>query len=238
MRPLATQTIAPAEEDRAYFHRVFAWMGTGLFVTGLVAYLIGRSSRALHFLFESHPGVFAVCIIVELVLVAVLVGLVKHMSLFETAGTFLAYAALNGLTISFIFAVYTTGSIYSTFLGLFCLAAAGFPGLNSFVGEFLIISGVFKTTWPWLGVMAIWGVALGTTYIVWLYYRVALGDTRPGLPTLGIDLNAREVATLAPLALLTVVIGLYPDAVLGFLRTSVEQLLAAMTAPGTLAGRM
>ena len=116
MRPLATQTIAPAEEDRAYFHRVFAWMGTGLFVTGLVAYLIGRSSRALHFLFESHPGVFVVCIIVELVLVAVLVGLVKHMSLFETAGTFLAYAALNGLTISFIFAVYTTGSIYSTFL--------------------------------------------------------------------------------------------------------------------------
>lgn len=116
MRPLATQTIVPAQEDRAYFHRVFAWMGTGLFVTGLVAYLIGRSSRALHFLFESHPGVLVVCLIVELVLVAVLVGLVKHMSLFETAGTFLAYAALNGLTISFIFAVYTTGSIYSTFL--------------------------------------------------------------------------------------------------------------------------
>jgi NADH-quinone oxidoreductase subunit M len=128
--------------------------------------------------------------------------------------------------------------VYSTFLGLFCLAAAGFPGLNSFVGEFLIISGIFKTAWPWLGVMAIWGVALGTTYIVWLYYRVALGDPRPGLRTFGLDLNAREVATLAPLALLTVVIGLYPDAVLGFLRTSVEQLLAAMTAPGTLAGRM
>ena len=128
--------------------------------------------------------------------------------------------------------------IYATFLGLFCLAAAGFPGLNSFVGEFLIISGVFKTAWPWLGAMAIWGVALGTTYIVWLYYRVALGDTRPGLRTLGLDLNAREVATLAPLALLAIVIGLYPDAVLGFLRASVAQLLAAMTAPGTLAGRL
>ena len=86
--------------------------------------------------------------------------------------------------------------------------------------------------------MAIWGVALGTTYIVWLYYRVALGDTRPGLRTLGLEINAREVATLAPLALLAIVIGLYPDAVLGFVRASVAQLLAAMTAPGTLAGRL
>src|SRR5438093_9059706 len=39
--------------------------------------------------------------------------------------------------------------IYSTFLALFCLAAAGFPGLNSFVGEFLIISGAFRA-WPGL----------------------------------------------------------------------------------------
>ena len=42
-------------------------------------------------------------------------------------------------------------------LALFCLAAAGFPGLNSFVGEFLIIGGAFRA-WPWVGVMAIWAV--------------------------------------------------------------------------------
>jgi len=70
--------------------------------------------------------------------------------------------------------------IYSTFLALFCLAAAGFPGLNSFVGEFLVISGAFKV-WPWVGAMAIWGVALGTAYLLWLYYRVALGELRSGL---------------------------------------------------------
>src|SRR5881296_663935 len=122
----------------------------------------------------------------------------------------------------------TLAPVYSTFLAFFCLAAAGFPGLNSFVGEFLIISGTFKTAWPSLGAMAVWGVALGTTYIVWLYYRVALGEARPGLHLLGLDLTAREVATLAPLALLVVVIGLYPEVVLGFLRTSVEQLLAAV----------
>jgi NADH-quinone oxidoreductase subunit M len=126
--------------------------------------------------------------------------------------------------------------IYSTFLAVFCLAAAGFPGLNSFIGEFLIISGAFRA-WPGLGALAVWGVALGTTYILWLYYRVVMGDPRPGLRGLRLDLNGREMVTLAPLVLLTVVIGLYPESVLGFLRASVAQLLAA-AAPGAVAGRM
>src|SRR2546427_8035884 len=82
--------------------------------------------------------------------------------------------------------LFKVAPIYSTFLALFCLAASGFPGLNSFVGEFLIISGVFTTTWPWLGAMAIWGVALGTTYILWLYHPVALGETRPVLHVRGL----------------------------------------------------
>jgi NADH-quinone oxidoreductase subunit M len=127
--------------------------------------------------------------------------------------------------------------IYTTFLAFLCLAAAGFPGLNSFIGEFLIISGVFAT-WPWLGAMAMWGVALGATYIFWLYYRMAFGDAKPALRDVRLDLNAREVATLAPLVFLALVIGLYPESVLGFLRASVAQLLATMAAPGDIAGRM
>src|SRR5437660_7240067 len=83
--------------------------------------------------------------------------------------------------------------VYSTFLALFCLAAAGFPGLNSFVGEFLIISGAFRTS-PWFGAMAVWGVALGTTYILWLYYRVALGEVKPALRSLRLELDLREAA--------------------------------------------
>src|SRR5207245_2693629 len=51
--------------------------------------------------------------------------------------------------------------VYSAFLALFCLADAGFPGLNAFVGEFLIIGGAFRA-WGWLGAMGILGVALGT----------------------------------------------------------------------------
>ncbi len=117
--------------------------------------------------------------------------------------------------------------VYSTFLALFCLAAAGFPGLNSFVGEFLIVGSAFRTE-AWLGAMAIWGVALGTTYVVWLYYRVVMGENNPGLLKLELELNAREVATLAPLAILVISLGLYPELVLSYLRAPVAVLLAGV----------
>jgi NADH-quinone oxidoreductase subunit M len=120
----------------------------------------------------------------------------------------------------------TAAPVLSTFLALFCLAAAAFPGLNSFVGEFLIVGGAFRVG-PWLGAMAVFGMALGTTYILWLYYRVVMGEAPPALRGLRLDLNLREAATLAPLALLALLIGLYPESVLGFLRPSVARLLAA-----------
>jgi len=60
-----------------------------------------------------------------------------------------------------------------------------------------------------------------------------------GLRGLRLDVNAREVATLVPLVLLALIIGLYPESVLGFLRASVSQLLVDVaTTPGELAGRM
>jgi NADH-quinone oxidoreductase subunit M len=117
---------------------------------------------------------------------------------------------------------------YSTFLAFFCLAASGLPGLNAFIGEFLIIGAAFHTS-AWFGALAVLGVALGTTYILWLYYRMVLRDVGAGhLPTSRIDLNAREVVTLAPLALLALLIGLYPESVLSFLRAPVVELLTRL----------
>jgi NADH-quinone oxidoreductase subunit M len=132
--------------------------------------------------------------------------------------------------------LFKAAPVYTTFLAFFCLAAIGFPGLNAFVGEFLIVSGAF-TRWAGLGVMAVWGVVLGTTYIVWLYYRVALGDVNPGLRALPLELNFREAATLLPLVVMALVIGLYPETILGFLRAPVAQLLETVaTSPIEFAG--
>lgn len=120
--------------------------------------------------------------------------------------------------------------VYSSFLALFCLAAIGIPGLNSFVGEFLILGGAFETR-GWLGAAAVWGVALGTTYMVWLFYRVVMGRTHPGLEGMALELEAREVAILAPLALLAVVLGLFPELVLSYLHLPVAELLEAGVRP-------
>ena len=77
---------------------------------------------------------------------------------------------------------------------------------------------------------AIWGVALGTTYLIWLYYRVVMGEMNPGLEGLKLELNAREVATLAPLAILAVCLGLHPEFVLSYLDVPVKALLLTVGA--------
>jgi NADH-quinone oxidoreductase subunit M len=133
--------------------------------------------------------------------------------------------------------LFKVAPIYSTFLAVFCLAAAGTPGLNSFVGEFLIILGAIRV-WPWIGAMAVWGVGLGAAYVLWLFYRMVIGEMGPGVRGLRLDLDIREVATLTPLVVLAVVIGLYPEFVLGVLHASVTQLLATMSSSGGIAGRL
>src|SRR3989442_999118 len=70
--------------------------------------------------------------------------------------------------------------VYSTLLALFCLAAAGTPGLNSFVGEFLIIGGAFRTP-ALLGAIAGWGAGVGTNLPVLVFFTVALGPAEPPL---------------------------------------------------------
>jgi NADH-quinone oxidoreductase subunit M len=120
--------------------------------------------------------------------------------------------------------------VYTAFLALFCLAAAGTPGLNSFIGEFMIIGGAFRAH-AVLAAVAVWGVALGTAYVLWLYYRVAMGKPNPALKGLRLEIKAREAATLAPLAVLAISLGVYPEFILSYLRAPVARLLAAVAKP-------
>jgi NADH-quinone oxidoreductase subunit M len=117
-----------------------------------------------------------------------------------------------------------------TLLALFCLATTGMPGLNSFVGEVLIISGAFEID-GLLGALAIWGVVLGTIYLVWLFYRVVMGELNPTLEGKSLELGAREVATLLPLAIAAIALGLYPECVLSYLRAPVAELLSSGVGP-------
>jgi uncharacterized protein len=214
MRTLAADTVAPAGDERLYFRQAFAWMAVALAVTGGVAGAIGSSSTALHVLFGSHgQAVIIVSLLLELVLVAVLVGLVRHMSLSEAAATFLAYAALNGLTLSLLFAVYTTKSIFSTFLvtaGMFgALAVWGYLTKTDLTGwrNFLFMALVGQliglvVNYFWLNETLYWvttatGVLIFSAYTAFDVQRLKRYEAPPGS---NIDVGRRD-AIVGALAL-------------------------------------
>lgn len=123
--------------------------------------------------------------------------------------------------------------VYATFFALFSLAAIGFPGMNAFIGEFLIISGAFKAKTIW-GALSIWGVVLGVAYMVWLYYRVVLNETNVKIKHHLFDMDMREVITLVPLVFLVFLIGVQPEVLLSYMHTSVEHLLQQVNNGSTI----
>ena len=125
--------------------------------------------------------------------------------------------------------LFKTVPIFVVFFGIFTLAAIGFPGMNAFVGEFLIISGAFKAN-ILIAALSIIGIVLGVVYMVWLYYRVALNEINPNTRSQLADLDLREITTLIPLVVLVFFIGLQPGVLLSYMHVSVEHLIEHVNA--------
>jgi uncharacterized protein len=110
----ATYPALAVEEERSFLTRVMGWMFTGLAITGVIAWALGTSEDAVAW-FDDHIWVFLVLIVAQFVAVAGLSLRIQHMSPPVAAAVFLGYSALNGLTFSIIFSVYTTTSIAGAF---------------------------------------------------------------------------------------------------------------------------
>ena len=131
---------------------------------------------------------------------------------------------------------------YSLVFMLFMLASVGLPGTGGFVGEILVLVGLFQVN-PWLAAFAATGVILSAAYMLFLYRRIIFGQlTKENLMKIK-DLNAREWAIFAPLIVLTLWMGIYPSSFLDFMHVSVDNLInqveTALAAHGQslLAGR-
>jgi NADH-quinone oxidoreductase subunit M len=127
--------------------------------------------------------------------------------------------------------------VYSAMLGLFLFASAGLPGLAGFVGEFLVFQGAFAHS-PWIAAIIALAMILGAAYLLWLAQRVLFGPLSGFLRGLGhqlTDMRPVEVLTVAPLATLTVVLGIFPGLVLDLVAGPVRAVLAAVD-PGLAAG--
>jgi NADH-quinone oxidoreductase subunit M len=114
--------------------------------------------------------------------------------------------------------------LYAAAFMVFTLANVGLPGTSGFIGEFLTLIGTFKVN-TWVATLATLGVILSAAYALWLYRKVVLGALqKPSLAAIK-DLDYREMITLGPLVLLTILFGVYPKLVLDLSAVSVAQLL-------------
>ncbi|HZW36447.1 MAG: NADH-quinone oxidoreductase subunit M [Deltaproteobacteria bacterium] len=117
--------------------------------------------------------------------------------------------------------------LYAAVFMIVTLSSVGLPGMNGFVGEFLIMLGAFKTSRV-LTVFAASGVILAAVYMLWMFQRVMFGkvtnEKNLHLP----DLNAREVAYMLPLLVMIFWIGVYPQTFLRKMDASVKAVVTRM----------
>ena len=115
--------------------------------------------------------------------------------------------------------------VFAAIFMIMTMASIGLPALNGFIGEVLILQGVYVVNKWWAAAGAA-GIVLGAAYMLWLFQRTMFGRVEnPANMTLR-DLTAREVAVFAPLVALAIWIGLYPAPVLRRLETSVGRVVA------------
>jgi NADH-quinone oxidoreductase subunit M len=116
------------------------------------------------------------------------------------------------------------------------LSSIGLPGLNGFIGEFLILVGAFKSTvlnsW-WYTVFAATGVIFAAVYLLWMYKKVVFGEmTNPRLNSIT-DLNFREKLVLIPIFIFIVWIGIYPSTFLNISNKTSAKIIELVTSPQT-----
>jgi NADH-quinone oxidoreductase subunit M len=119
--------------------------------------------------------------------------------------------------------------VYAALFMVFTMANLGLPGTSGFIGEFLTILAAFKVN-TWVAFLATTGVITSAAYGLYVYKRVIFGVlVNPALKTIK-DLSYREIAIMAPLVFLTLLLGIYPAPVLDVTAVSVKKLVAAYEA--------
>ena len=122
--------------------------------------------------------------------------------------------------------------IYAGFFLFMIFASIGLPGLNGFVGEFLVLIGSY-TSLPVYAILAAFGVVLAAVYFLWAYERVFTGVPAKEENKVLSDLTPVEIGVLVPLAALILVLGLYPKVLLNKVEPTTEAILDRIEATTT-----
>lgn len=114
--------------------------------------------------------------------------------------------------------------LFASFMMLFAMGNAGLPGTSGFVGEFMVILGSMKSGF-WVGFWAATTLIIGAVYTLWMYKRVIFGAVKnPKIHDIS-DIKGFEVAAFTLLAIMVILMGVYPQPVLKVMHQSVNNLL-------------
>lgn len=114
--------------------------------------------------------------------------------------------------------------VFSSIFLFFIMANMGLPGTSSFVSEFLVLVGAFKSN-VFITTLATTGVIWGAGYSIWLYNRVAFGNIRTSHISIFQDVDRREFMVFAPCIFLSLLMGLYPEIFLNAMHVSITHLV-------------
>ncbi|MFN0241589.1 MAG: NuoM family protein [Planctomycetota bacterium] len=118
----------------------------------------------------------------------------------------------------------TVMPVFALFLCIAVFSSVGLPGLNGFVGEYLILLGAFQST-PWISAIAVTGVIFGAIYLLMATRKMLFGPVIHAENRTLSDLNAREVVLMLPIVALIVWIGVAPNPFLDTSKGSIDQLM-------------
>ncbi|VAV98718.1 NADH-ubiquinone oxidoreductase chain M [hydrothermal vent metagenome] len=113
---------------------------------------------------------------------------------------------------------------YALTFMFFTMASVGLPGTGNFVGEILVLIGLFKVS-IWTTFFAATGLILGASYMLWLYRKVVFGELIKEDLKAMMDMNKREIIIFTPLVFFTLLMGIYPSVFLDFIHVSVDNLI-------------
>ena len=217
--PIASETFTPL---------IYTLSVIAIIFTSLIALMQEDMKKLIAYSSVSHMGfvTLGVFTIQQQGIEGSIIQMISHglvsAALFLSVGVL--YDRMHSRLITTYGGIVTIVPKYSVLLMVFVLASLGLPGTSGFVGEFLILMGVFKDNFL-VAVIASIGVILGAAYILWMYKRVVFGKlVNSDLKEL-IDLNKSEIFILSSLALPILFFGFYPEPLINTIEVSISDLI-------------
>ena len=217
--PVASEVFTPL---------IYALSVIAIIVTSLIALMQEDMKKLIAYSSVAHMGfvTLGVFTIQQQGIEGSIIQMISHglvsAALFLCVGV--VYDRMHSRLISSYGGIVTVIPKYSILFMIFTLAALGLPGTSGFVGEFLILMGVFKDNFL-VAVLASIGVIIGAAYMLWLYKRVVFGKLINSDLKSMMDLDRSEYFILTCLAIPTLYFGFYPDPLINTIEVSVNDLI-------------